>query len=1385
MAGQTITVVVLPAGPAGPAAGGKLAANIYLSPRLSGAALLSAFPDWLAWPELIQQHGLTFEVECGGRTATVAADRAGLRPDVWREIFSPQTTVAEYPQPDYDKRLIVSYPVRDAFAFLQYAYQSAAIPSSDDSDRLLGALLYELSFRDGDTSTLDDVLSSQRVAMWRLQQGIHYLPTPVSPPPTAPPAPAAAPGARAALTEPSNTRLMIERFALYHHLAAAKNRPPLPSTPADFGRLLDFHTAVSALTAYPALMRSLGLVVPVELPDSLCPPSPSGGSYLTLTISALSPGWPWSITPAIAPLRTSYIRNVPVFAAAPAAAPGGPSYPTGDVVDGFLVLGADSFQLMTVDLDGALLKALTLADNVAFAPDPSQIEQVLPALRSGGVSLIANGRAQQVLAAIQANKAFEAALAGGQTPRPLNAVDLVRGYRLDIWSARTSQWHSLHRRDGTYRFGPDDRVVITTADEEGFTQLAVTQPADDPTRPIDPVAAAAGAPQPGTDLYVNERIARWNGWSLSAPRPGTPLNRSPDPARAADPDPTAGSAPTPFKMTSSFTAHRGSLPELRFGDRYRVRARTVDLAGFSVGLGAQAPAPVVTPAAGGTLPYLRYEPVGPPVLVLRTVPGPGGSHAQLVIRSRNTDPSLDGVPTSEVDERHVAPPRAAVLLAEHHGMLDDAQGYLMGDPATYQMIVERDRGEFPVADGAPIDPGSQLTVPYLPDPIARGAAFANLPNTPTNTRGVVTGGKLSYETPPDVQAVAGSVTRIGFPTEWPDSQAFRIMLAEGSGEPGWQDAGRVLTVPLAKADSVTVGLSCYVDPPDLELLGVWQWILELYEAAEANALQAGAGTVIVQLASEYAQLTRLVLDGGHEMITPALDVTLVHAVQQPLGRPVWSRLPIVHEPQPPAPSAVPALANAFWEITAWRYAGSHATVLLGALAISAKSTAAIDIDAVWTEWQDGVSQPAPTRTPAASHVDRIPLVSLEDGVLYADGSQARAVAQYIGEIDTLWFAAPFDSLPGVTPPDVVAAPVHQHGDTKHRCIQYRAVASSRFQEYFTEPGLDFTRTSAPIMVDVPSSARPLAPDVLYVIPTFGWERQESTNLKSEVRLGNGLRVYLNRPWYSSGEGELLGVVLWPGSQPPPDDTARETYKAFFTQWGLDPIWDPGTLPAVPSIVDFTATTYSGTGLALEETSLLVDVAGHAVAFDETRGLWYCDVIIDAWDTYEPFVRLAVARYQPSSIPGVELSHVVLTDFAQLTPTRSASVTIDPASPATARLVVGGPAPGGPTQSVVTVTVEERAENIGTDLGWVPAPAARASVTEDSPAPGSPTSVLWSGTIKFATTPEPGTFRVVVREFEVFEIDLPDTPASAAPLARAAYGQRLIYASILPSDYWGN
>jgi hypothetical protein len=1357
MADQAVALSAV-ALPAGIAPTGHLRVNVYLSPRLSGAATLQEFRDWLDWPGLIKDHGLAVSLQCGANTATVPAGTGPLRPDIWQAIFSPETIVNPYPRPQYSQRLLVSYPAQDVLTFLTSTYQRAATAVlTGRKDGELFRLLEELTFRDGTESTLDSALSELRVAMWREQQGGNDINVQI-----------------ADLPSPVSVRDVAARFALYHRMPSAPKRPPLPSSPDDFAKLLDFHQALSALAAHPSLLPALGLVLQVEVPPGLCPPSPGSTGYLTLTVTALAPGWASADPPRLGQVPTAYVHGNGIFAAAPATDPASVQQGDlgqGDIVDGFLSLDPQYFGLVGVDIDGALIKAMGLADNLAYTSlSDTDVEQVLPALRSGGISLIASQRGEQLLQAIRDNESFETVLEGGPAPRALNARDLVRGYRLDVWSDSSAQWRSLHRRDGTYRFGEHGTVTLTVADEEGFIQLAVMQPADDPTRKADDTATAAGAPQPGTDLYVNERVARWNGWSLSAPRPGTPLNRSADPAVAADPDPQADEPVTPFKMTTEFAVHPGSLPQLRFGDRYRVRVRAVDLAGQSVPQDAQATDPFTTPATGATLPHLRYEPVNPPVLVERILPGPGGSHAQLVIRSFNSDPSLDSVPATQTDERHVAPPRAAVQLVEQHGMLDDSNGRLRGDAASYAEIVSRDAGQFTAVDDTPLEPAEQLSVPYFPDPLAHGAALAGVPHTPDGTQSVISGGVLSYQAPPDVVPLAGSVTQISFGAGWPDRQPFRIRLAEGKGAPSWDDAQRVLTLPLAKAEVATVPLSSFVDPQDLELLGVWNWIRELYELDQATALAEGsAGTTLVELADELALLTRLALDGGHEMITPQLSVSLVHAVQQPLGRPEWTQLPVVHHPE--APVAAPSLDNNFWEVTAWRYVGSHTAVLLGALAVNGASTAAINIEGAWTEWLDDPAEPGPTRTPATAAVDRIQLGSLEDGEIFSDGSQTRAVAVYLSEVDTLWFAAPFDQLAGASSPGDVAAPVHSLGDTKHRCVTYRAVASSRFQEYFSQPGLEFTRTSDSVQVDVPSSARPLAPDVLYVLPTFGWERQETTNVKTEVRFGNGLRVYLNRPWYSSGEGELLGVVLWPEVAPPPSDAQREANKELVTQWGLDPLWDAGSLEPVPSTGSFAATARTALGLTIDESSQAVDVAGYKVGYDTERRLWYCDIEFSDVPAYTPFVRLALARYQPSSIPGVELSHVVLADFAQLAPDRSASLVLDPATATQARLIVGGLAPSGPTESTVTVTVETRVSAIGSDLGWTPAALDVALATEDTPAPSQPESVLWSGTISFAAEPQPGEFRVVVREFE-----------ETATIPGTASYSRLVYAAILPFDF---
>jgi hypothetical protein len=1391
MASQTMIFVALPNG-----LGTKdtLKLSLYLTPRLDNGGTLADFPDILNWPQQIVAKGLKFQIACGTKNVTVAADTTALRPDIWETIFTSNTFVEAYNFTDYTKQLIVSYPSRQALSFLKFASQFFATSRSNGNDRG-GPLdvLAPLSFRQGAKTSFGDSISAIRVELWKAQQAAGAsggtVTVPQSVPPTSNPD-----GVATTLQEPdfSATHDMITRFGLFHHIRKAPGRPPLPTPPAGFNKTLDFHKALTALTSYPSLMRALGLVFDVEIPASLCPNSPAAGAYGTIAVTKVSPGFAWKIKPTSNLTGTSYWRDKNSFCAAPAASPAvqaAGNYLPGDVFKGFLALTFQDFFLSQVDLDGALLKAIGLADNVANLTqldNIAAIDQTLPSLRSAGISLMADGRALQLLQSLQNNQSFNTALtAGNAAPRPYNAQDLVRGYRIDVWSSRTSSWHSLHQRTATYKFGAGGKIA-TKVDEEGFTQLAVVQPAEDPTSKPDKFAAANDIPPYDTNIYIHERVASWNGWSLSAARPGKALNRSADPAKALDPDPTMNEPATPFKMTTDFTVKPNSLPELRFGADYCLQARVVDLAGNSPPVSTQAPNGFVAPANGTRMKYMRFEPILPPLVVLQQLPQPGGSLERLVIRSRNASLALDATPTNDSDQRHIAPPRVAERLIEQHGMLD-LKGRLNPDLATYTMMTQRDGFVIPAQGKNPLVAGSTFDVGYFPDPFARGAAFRELPNTPDDSEGRINSAGLAYSTLPDVDPRPGSVTYIDFGTQpWPNASAFRLLLLEGSQTPSWDAASRVLTVCLQKGGVVTVPLSSYLLPPDLDVMGVWGWLRELFEALETNAIQStSADSQVTPASADIAEVTRLVLEGGHEMITPARTLTLVHAVQQPLGEPVFIQLPVVHDPS--APIYASALRNAFTPITAWRSPESHIAVLLGGMQINAATSSKIEINARWLDVTDDPAQPAPVKNVRSQTVETLDLSAIDfsssDPVwIYSDVSETRIIAVYIPQVDVLWFAGPQDHLEGVINPSatVPSAPLHRFDDTMHRWVVYSAVATSRFQEYFPQKGLDFTRSGPTLVVDVPSSARPSPPDIDYVVPVFGWENQETTNVRTRIRRGNGVRVYLNRGWFSSGQDEQLGVMLWPAAVAAPDYPTREANKALFSQWGADPIWANGSLDIdpVPSIYDFPSAASTASGLTIAESSATFDVAAHNVEWDSARELWFCDIEIINLFTYSPFLRLALARYQSHSITGVELSPVALADFVQLAPDRSAVLSINPVDPRKARLFVGGLAPLGPLNSVIQASIETRANNISSDLDWKPAAPADVTVTEDNPAPAEPNAVLWSGSIQFAKTPPVGRFRVVVREFETLPVDAASQKITDPP----GTGQRLVYASIIGYDY---
>jgi len=1510
---QTITFTAIPDGMSLNAE--RLPVSVLVSPRLVGSDRLGSYRDWLHWTGKCKETGLEVTFECNGQTLTLGAQLEQLRPELWDALFNQKTFVRSHQFNDYSGKFIASYPVRAALSSLKSTYQAAglalALPTSDvhknERDYIRRELFrqlvggYEVNWDTGKAKEWRAEQEKRQKGLYGVIMERGHFPNQnslgedglIKPELIEP----GSPGAK------QLQQAVVQPFAVYSHMpqGTALKRESL-----DDENVLDFHQALTSLNTYREIQRVLGLVFDFELPAEFVAMT-QGNQDGLLRIVRVAGNWDRRTKTRIPETATAYRHALwesgdRIFVTAP-------RNPENPQVFGLLNLEPGRYGLAQVDVDGGLHKSIILAETMNQAadrqPTPAQHSEVfdpattLSSLRSGGISLFADSRALSLLATFDESKTFNDALENDQPqPRPFSAEDLVRGYRLDVWDAETGEWHSLHRRNGVYTIG---QKVVKTRDEEGFMQLAATQ-----------VAPDEDGKRANDDLYLHEAIARWNGWSLSADMPGKHLTRAADPDHAVpdpqNPDPE-NEPVTPFKMTTKYEVAKGSLPRLRFGGRYRIRARVVDLAGNSLQLEDEA-ARFITPGLslpreGRTFPYLRYEPVVSPFLLLRDelgVTGPGSAIDRLVIRTFNSSPDLDTTPADlAAADRHITPPRGSVEMGERHGIFDDANGRLNPSPAMWQLIKQRDEGKFDevqiasiVIDGEaqwfPLEPAERIDkLPYLPDPLARGAALRNLPGTAHGTIGRVepgggAAGEVSYDTLPDPNPRPGSATLVSFDGEddWQKVVPFRLALSEGDTPPGWDPTGRKLTVFLPKGETRVTALSSYLDPDDLKLMGVWQWLREYIEFITTQKPETDFYRTYASK-DQITQVLQLAVEGGHWMLTPPQLLTLVHAVQQPLGIPDFTRLTAQLDTQSASelqtiPESDPTAEVEMDVLTAWRKPGDTDAYLVGGLQVHGASTAKVDVRAEWVDPVDDLNETKPGEQAFSSHVEEVPLTDLDEEYLLASGKEWRPVGYYDPEHDLICFARDGSRLGNLTSGATIsydAAPRHQIGDTRHHVVSYTATATSRYREYFPQEQdgvpLDFTRSSSPASVHVPASTRPLAPQVVYVIPTFGWQRETRTNLKRSVRRGGGLRVYLDRPWWSSGEGELLGVACWGGGQ-----FDREDWKAFVTQWGQDPIWQSATLGLVPrSYAHFPDAVALEYGLPLEaqlpDTYLFkmnlsfnkllnirylspslrgqfethgrelsddafvdvlqsgslwkiidgdtryeirakddrldvyldsgarkVNVAGHEVAFDEARGLWYCDLTVDSDSaTYSPFVRLALVRYQPYALIEAKLSRVVLADFVQLAPERAAMVTADPNRPGRVRVVVSGPAPRGPQPQIhddpppdepvlrptqITVKVQERDASMESDLAWRDAPEGtyRLSIEENGPSDNDANLALWAGVIQFRRQLRPNQYRLLIEEREYVSADY-NLVTETEEGIKVEQAHRLVYAEYVMID----
>ena len=1300
---QTITFTALPNGVTDTPDGKKVRLSVFVAPRLStnppssDELDLSDFPDWTDWPSTPVTYSVKF-----GNAAPVPATPIGDPPSsqLWGMLFGGTTQLVPhaFDQALSQTKIPLTYPVKAVHAKIQEIYTYFAKTTPENFPTVTQIV---------QTSPLADLVGQ-------------FLPTKV-PIPDGPQInrPSGGGVVAAPLSVPQ-AQLDFKKVTDFHKPFNPNNR--ITPTPPD----IDFHQMLSALGRYPFLMRLLGIVRDLETDHP--------GALGNTTVQVIA-DWPTKGSSSVPVVQTNCVVNDTAFYARPRAT--SPDLSS----DGLGMLrfdDANEYELVAVNQDGAVLKTLDFTQSVvratfsihdgtnypahelkpdfhyvgdppkSYKTDDTPMSYSIPSLSSIGLAIARADRAAKTEASLVAQAQKNSDLENGSVT--FDAEDLVRGYAVDVYDDQSEKWHSLNLRVGTYTLSDHTFEGI---EDEGWVSMGLAKPADGSS----------------ADAKLQETLFNWWGWSLSAPRPGRTMDQNGDPVYTK-------SQPTgQFDLTVDFEAKPGSLPKLRYGTTYRLRARAADLAGNRTPLDA------VTGFANASAPvtYGRFDPVASPEVVLADALAEGDARDRIVIRS-NYDTKADKA------NRHIAPPKAAETLAETLGNLDSANGGLDAD--AFKLLREKDGGSWTdLGKPDPNNPGvyyvkeSSPKLPYLPDLLSRGVVLRELPGS------------------------AGPV-KVAFydKKDWPDALTFDLVLSEGSDVPQFKPGPRDLDVQLGKADVATVRVSSYMDPSDVDRMGLLRWL-------EANAS-----------AADVTLFRQRVVAGTHWMVTPFRKLTLVHAVRQPLMRPRYVNLVQSR-----------ALKQTF------------APLRDTAFELSRKSTVRIDVVAEWTEMLDSLANPGPivAQGNARPFQAKVPLDPSHETTLdlqwqheFGDTKYRRInysahatsrFAEYFAERksrthvhagqhielhspvndDGVNWGGVVEGSETVTASDRTTRYVRGTDYTmdyaKGRLTPLASMDDKSVNITFIAPAI-VRKTEAPVTLDIPSTARPTAPKVLYLIPTFGWTstaNKEGTQYTSERR-GGGLRAYMERPWFSSGDGELLGVVMWAGGTPP------ETAKPFVSDWGLDPLYkSAGTAPA-PTVGAFTlATDSKTTDLSLEEMPAApansFHVAGHPVGYDADRKLWYCDIEIDAGPSYTPFVRLALARYQPHSVKDAHLSRVVLADFVQLTANRTASLTRPKKDSDTLNIAVSGlsysllKSAAGP--SIVEVSLEQRRDHAepkdAEELGWEQIAGSTKQLSA-SAGPGGTT--IWTGQI---TLPKGDHFRVIIREFERF--------------GPAATDRRLVYA----------
>lgn len=1254
--------------------------SVHVSLRLENASstTLASFPDMENWVNKIKQADFTIRLG-NGKEYPVKLDETKLEEELWLKLLHKDIRVDGFQQEDLSLSRIHSYPIKHVQSFVLDTYKKLGIQNPDrliDPDILrdpkglgqiskfkkrdtpkqkppTGTAARVPVFTESDFLDVDDS-TDKRLGAIRKKNG--FIP----------------------FGEQADPRRDFAQFQDFHKTYKPTRKTPLPKIQKPE---FEFHDIMAVCSNYTQIQRKLGVI----LDFTFQPPNniPKQNSFRLLV-----KGIDFTTETEISVPLSAYRLTSDGFYA--------DSKQNSKVNMGFVKINTDDFTAFQIDTDGVALKVNQMVDNKiqeavklkvvqvdlgkskkfsnGVVPQDPPEKEGLPALRSAGIGIARNGMGEHLYARFVKAQQLQLKIIDPSKLDPdlklilsnevLYADDLVQGYRMDVaYASNPEKWYSLHMRKENYSYFDSDNVEEVIDDlqvDEGFIQTA----------------AAEDTEEEG-ELFVGENMIRWEGWSLSVQKPGFAINEAEDDSldndKRVDYVNTSKSIEAKkyqFDSTREFRLHakseivKGTLPRLRFGQDYMLRVRTVDLAGNSIPLKMQAEN--TSEAVIRSFRYYRFDSLMTPILLLGSEIKDGEALEELVIRS-NHDMTTDefhekygDVDSSENTKaiRHFLPPRNSQLIAEQHSKYDKAFGT---NPVVakemYQLISSR---EVQLENGEngkeKIYNGDNVDLIYLPDPAAAGVALFLADGYDHSHSQEFDPRLFSFFTNDELSP--GGTNFSPSDDEWYKAKSLRIKLVEGETSFKWNDLERLLLISLPKGERIKLKFSTFWRAKDMEeLSGMWQ-LLKEENPANLNDIR------------------KLAEAGRHWMISPARELELTHAVLQPVEAPQIK------------------------EILPDRDYTQTFSLINTKFSVHGYSTHKIEYKA---RWKDAIDDPRSTEPDWKENSGQLEELAINyHDVVLTKGSipeeqdpekklkvetpksqqmkirkqdEAHIMMRQMEEktmrslgVKKQEFIQP---IKGMVMKVMWPALKHKFGDTKHRYVDYHPEGTSRYTEQFDKlakaEGLDFTRDGEWFeKVNILSSARPKAPLIDYVMPTFEWRKTKTDMVMRQHRLGGGLRIYLKRPWYSTGEDEMIGILL-PSVNPSKTismmamDGAGK-FNTMLSHWAIDPI-RPSKLAVknYPTLADFRhnptidkSVAYPGIDKAK------VNVVAYPVEFDKERKLWYADLAIDHGKMYFPFVKLALARYQPHSVrknnTDVCLSTVVLADYIQLVPERIATLT---------------------------------------------------------------------------------------------------------------------------------